>query len=145
MPINLGRMRGRYGWRDVLLAYDDGMLWLVAGQQRERLTQIFEWSESGRHLDLKIIRRLLNRKQQAKKSARYQTDRTKQKTKSQRTISENRRIFKEAKRLKADTGESWTAISEMIVEMPFLNVRKGRCGPLSAGRVRRIICDLRKV
>ncbi len=144
MPILLGRMNGRFGQRDVLLVHEEAALWLVVGQHREQFTQLATWHESAPQLDLKVLRRLINRKQRSGRHTRYLPDRTDQRAKSRRTVSENRKILAEAKRLKSETGQSWTTISEMVAEMPFLKDRKGRRGALSAQRIRRIICDLQK-
>lgn len=141
----LGQVKGRRGPRPVSVTVFDSRLFLVVGQQQELLIRVLRWSASGLSINLEHVQRLANRKEHAHAvtNTSYQPDRTRQKARSRQKRKRDAEIFREAKRLRAASGGSWTLIASEIAATALAG--SGQEKRLTAGTVRRIITDMHKL
>ena len=139
--FRLGTISGRHGRRDVSVGLDDGRLTIRVGRQRESVVRILRWTGDGATVDVAHIRRIASRKEKAETTrVEYLSDRSRQTARSRQTQIRNETIFREAKKRRADTSESWSAIAGAMAATRW--VRAGEHRAVSAGTVRRIIVDM---
>lgn len=133
----LGNVKGRYGVRPVIIAIEDGQAMLVVGEEREHMAKLLKWIDVDLALDDKLVRRLADRKMESATERRHKApDRFVQSARKTATRQRDTAIFREAKKLHAQGGETWTNIAEQIAKTELA------CR-LSAERIRRIIHERR--
>jgi hypothetical protein len=135
--FRLGTINGRHGAREVCLALVEGRLRLRVGQLSLPLVGFLSWDGDGFALDKKRLRQLAARKRPVGAVRNQQQQRTRA------TASRNRTILREAARLRALNGESWSNVSAAIARMDVAKSSSGR--RLSPASVRRIITHLHRV
>ena len=139
--LMLGTIKGRYGPREVSVGLDDGRLTVRVGRQREGVIRILHWIDDRAFVDAAHVRRLANRKDWAQASrTRYLPDRSSQRARTRQTQVRNETIFREAKKRRTATFESWSAIAIAIAATGLAGAADRRA--VSAGTVRRIIADM---
>jgi hypothetical protein len=137
----LGTIKERHGPRDVSLGLHEGRLVLRVGRQRENAIRILHWIDNRAFLDVAHIRRLARRKDGGQASgAHYLPDRSRQRARTRQTQARNKAIFREAKKRRATTSESWTAIATALAATDL--ARAGDRRAVSADRLRRIITEM---
>ena len=137
----LGTIKERHGPRDISLGLYEGRLALQVGRQRENLVRILRWIDNRAFVDVAHIRRLARRKDGGQASgAHYLPDRSRQRARTRQTQARNEAIFRDAKKRRANTSESWTAIATAIAATDLARDVDSRA--VSAGRLRRIIAEM---
>jgi hypothetical protein len=138
--ILLGTIKGRYGSRAVSVDLRAGRLMLHVGRQQESVTRVLRWIEGRLSMDMEHVRRLAGRKESAHGSkVYYLPDCTKRQARSRQTLARNQAIFREAKKRRVGTGESWTHIAHALAAMDLSKVGDRRVG---AATMRRIITEM---
>jgi hypothetical protein len=139
--ILLGSIPGRQGARQVAVNLDSGRAVLRVGSEQESLVRMLRWADRGLAIDMGHVRRLARRKNRSPAlPAPRMSDRTRQKERSRQTRDRNGAILREAKKRRAATSKSWSAVAEDIAATDL--ARAGRRLPISANTVRRIITDM---
>jgi hypothetical protein len=111
---------------------------LQVGQQQESVVRVLRWVGAGLSIDMAHFQRLANRKEPVQRSRMaYPPNRVRQQQRSRQTQARNKAIFREAKKRRADTGESWTGIATAIAATDL--ARAGQRGRVNSATVRRII------
>jgi hypothetical protein len=137
----LGTIRGRQGARQVAVCLDAGQLVLRVGGEQESLIRMLRWVDGGLTMDMGHVRRFARRKDRSLAlPAPRLSNRIRQKERSRRTKDRNGSIFREAKKRRAATSESWSAIAATIAATALARAADRR--PVSAPTVRRIITDM---
>ena len=137
--FGLGTLKGRYGPREVALVLHDGRLTLRVGGHEAAVVELLHWEGDTLTIDKGHVRRLAARKglRDDRSSQRaYLPDRSRQRQRSRRIEERNRRILREAKRLRQAGAGSWTAISNRIATSLAQDAQGRR---ITAATIRRII------
>lgn len=138
--VALGRVRGRHGQRLVSLSLESGVLLIHVGEQEQLFVETLRRCEDDLKLDTDAVRRLANRKGDARRSAgRYRPDKSSQRAKAQRTQQRDRQLYQSAIAMRKDAAIPLVAIARKLTSDPRAVTPSGK--PLSVGRIRKILTE----
>jgi hypothetical protein len=132
--ITLGSLGGRHGRRVLRIAPNAGRLLLHVGSQAIELSAVVLWEGRTVRADRGAIQKLVDQRAERASAAVSNQPRTAARdARKQKTEKRNRRILREALRLRKKT-KNWSGIAKQVAKMDFVR-------GISAGRVRRIITE----
>ena len=139
-------IKGRYGTRTVCLAVEGQQTVVRVGAETAPLAQVLLIGESDVELDIKLLRRLANRKRK-RTSTDEDTRRTAGGTRSGSCSQgdRDRQILRDALRLRRDEGLNWSKAAERIAAMDFVRDGSRNQRPIKASTIRRILARMRSV
>lgn len=133
----LGHVKGRNGMRSVVVGIVDGQFVLGVGKHLVAISSILACRDAELVVDRGQIQRLADRKEEtASQVVGHVSDRSRQKARTTSTRQRNQSILREAKKLHAEGGLSWTDVAASIAGSAV-------APKLKADSVRRIVTALR--
>lgn len=134
----VGDLKGRHGKRQIRLVLGRRQIELFVGDHSANLVEFVRADENTLLVHHSQLRRYANRKRTKRRELnQYPQNRDRQRTKRQKRISEDKALIVEAKRLRHQTGASWSEIARQLAVFDLAVRSTGK--RLSAERIRRIL------